>query len=342
MDPTSRRGLTALLAFALLAPALLSGCAEGSRPGVLRLGYFPNLTHAQPLYGIQSGLYQEKMGDTVLETITFNAGPSAFEALNAGSVDVIYVGPSPTLNALARTGSDYVRIIAGSATGGAAFVVRDGVRLDSDADLAGKRFATPQPGNTQDIALKHWMLGKGHKPTDKGGEVEVVYAQNSDILAMLQNGQVDGAWVPEPWATRLQLEGGGKVHIDEAELWGATEGKYVTTQVVTTRAYLASHATEVGRFLDAHVAATRRLQEADAEAQRVINDAILDLTGKPLGEETLRRAIANVGFTSEPLTAAMEILADWSRDLGFEAPEDPTNAYDLGPLEAALARAGPA
>ncbi|MCA1819397.1 MAG: ABC transporter substrate-binding protein, partial [Halobacteriales archaeon] len=145
----------------LVLATMLAGCSGGSEPGALRLGYFPNITHAQPLYGVQSGLYAEKMAGVKLTTMTFNAGPEAFQALLSNSVDVIYVGPSPILNALDHGGNDIVRIVAGSAMGGASFVVRPGVMLEPDSALAGKTFATPQEGNTQDIALKHWLRQHG-------------------------------------------------------------------------------------------------------------------------------------------------------------------------------------
>ena len=340
MKPLPPRPLVAAVLAALMASTALSGCAStGGTPGVLRLGYFPNLTHAQALYGVQSGLYQRTMGDTKLELTTFNAGPAAFEALLSGSVDVIYVGPSPTLNALEHTGDQVVRIVAGSAMGGASLVLRQGVTIDKDSDLEGKRFATPQLGNTQDIALKHWLLGKGQKSSDVGGKVEIVNAQNADILSMFQTSQIDGAWVPEPWATRLVREGHGTVKVDEAELW--PKGEFITTQLVTTTDFLASHPTEIAKLLDAHVAATKILQKPDADTEKTINDAVQNITGKSLGIETLHEALGHVHFSTEPLQPAMATLSQWSRDLGFsETTPDLAKAYDLGPLNAALARAG--
>jgi NitT/TauT family transport system substrate-binding protein len=325
----------ALAVAGLLAATALGGCASLScDPGRLRLGYFPNLTHAQPLYGVHTGLYQEALGDVRLEAFTFNAGPNAYEALLSASVDAIYVGPSPTLNALEKTGTEVVRIVAGSATGGASLVVRPGVDVGEGADLAGKRFATPQLGNTQDVALKHWLLGRGHRSEDQGGDVEVRNAQNADILAMFQRGQVDGAWVPEPWATRLVLEGQGVVAVDEADLWPGK--RFVTTHLVVRRVCVEQAPEAVQRLLAAHLAATATLRQADDATLRALNDATEAATRQRLADETLRVAFGRITFDSDPLPQAMDELANRTLSLGFlRQKPDVRAAFHLEPLAAA-------
>lgn len=319
-----------LCAAVLVVGALgLSGCTATAEEGVLRLGYFPNLTHAQPLYGVESGLYQERLGETQLKTQVFNAGPTAFETLLAGRIDVIYVGPSPTISALERKGLDVVVIVAGSASGGASFVTRDGI--DGPDDLHGAKLATPQLGNTQDIALKHYLREHGLERRDEGGDVDIVNAANADILTLFTNGHVDGAWVPEPWATRLVQEAGGRVLVDEAALW--PDGKFVTTHVVTTRAFLRTHGEDVRNLLAAHAEATRLLQAGDAATLGTLNDGLESVTGKRLADDTLAAAFPKISFTDDPLQETLRRQYEMAHDLGFAgAVPDVSQAYDLSYL----------
>lgn len=313
----------------VLSVTLLSGCANGAEEGVLRLGYFPNLTHAQALYGTSTGLYQRHLGNTTLELQTFNAGPAAFETLLSGRVDVIYVGPSPTINTIDRQGLDVVVIVAGAASGGAFFVTKDGI--DDAQGLRGKRFATPQLGNTQDVALKHYLLENGLQRKDQGGDVEVINAQNPDILTYFQNGNIDGAWVPEPWASRLVLEGGGKIFVDEADLW--EEGKYVTTHLVTTRKFLQDRPQDIEALLAAHAEATQKLTEGGPDVLDAVNDGIEQATGKRLSAGTLAAAFPNIEFTNDPMQETFRQQYEMARELGFvdEVP-DVTQVYDLSHL----------
>ena len=338
MQPALRRtarpqwALT-LLAATVLACVALSGCTGGeAKAGVLRLGYFPNLTHAQALYGVSTGLYQDRLGETELETEVFNAGPTAFQSLLAGRIDVIYVGPSPTISAIDTKGVDVVVIVAGAASGGASFVTRAG--LDDAADLHGKKLGTPQLGNTQDVALKHYLKENGLKPRSDGGDVDVINANNADLLSAFKSGTLDGAWVPEPWATRMVREADGHVMVDEASLW--EDGKFVTTHVVTTRAFLQSHGDDVRNLLAAHAEATKALQGGDAAALDVVNDGLELATGKRVEDATLAAAMAKIGFTDDPLQQTFQEQYQMSKDLGFvSSVPDVGRAYDLSYLPAA-------
>jgi NitT/TauT family transport system substrate-binding protein len=329
LTSASRRYGLMLATAATLVVMGLSGCTAGAQEGVLRLGYFPNLTHAQPLYGVSSGLYQERLGATQLQTQTYNAGPSAFQALLAGDVDVIYVGPSPTISALERQGTGVVVIVAGAASGGASFVTRSGI--DDPEDLHGHKFATPGQGNTQDVAFKHFLLDHQLKRSDQGGDVEVLNADNAQILALFQKGDIAGAWVPEPWATRLVLEGGGHVMVDESSLW--PDGDFVTTHMVTTRAFLRSHGEDVRNLLAAHAQATADLQEPGADVLSGINDGLQEVTGKRIPEETLTAAMEHIEFTDDPLMESFRTEYSMAHDLGFAGPvPDVSAAYDLSYL----------
>lgn len=328
-QPARRLAPAAMVGALVLAGVLAAGCTAGPVDGVLRLGYFPNLTHAQALYGVESGLYQRHLNATRLETQVFTAGPTAFETLLAGRIDVIYVGPSPTISALERKGLDVVVVVAGSAAGGASFVTRPGI--DGPEDLAGRSLASPQLGNTQDVALKHYLQENGLERRDQGGDVEIVNAAPADILTLFSNGHIDGAWVPEPWATRLVTEAGGKVLLDEASLW--PDGRFVTTHVVTTRAFLALRPDDVRNLLAAHAEATRLLQEGAPATVATVNDALQSATGKRLGDATMQAAFPRINFTSDPLQSTFLRQYEMSHDLGFaKSPPDVARVYDLSYL----------
>jgi NitT/TauT family transport system substrate-binding protein len=185
----------------------------------LRIGYFPNINHAQAVIGLGRGDFQNALGDNVqVTTQIFNAGPSAIEALFANQIDVTYIGPNPAINGYVQSNGEALRIISGAASGGAVFVVRNDSGINSPQDLANKKFATPELGNTQDIALRNYLLDNGLNTIEKGGNVEVLTAKNPDIVTLFLTKQIDGAWVPEPWGETLVNEGGGRIFVDEREM----------------------------------------------------------------------------------------------------------------------------
>jgi len=335
-----RRSAASCLAAGLLLTGLLAGCTGHAASDGLRLGYFPNITHAQALYGIQSGLYAKQLGAHPFTPMAFNAGPTAMEALLSGQVDATYVGPGPVINSLAVTGADVLRVIAGSASGGARFILRAGVDIGPDSDLAGKTFATPQLGNTQDLSLKDWLSQHGHTTKDRGGDVDVVNAANPDILSLFQQGHIDGAWVPEPWATRLESEGHGHEFLDERSLW--PDGQFATTILVTTQAYLSSHPEQVQDLLEAHVQATLAMQQADANALQVVNAGIASATGKSLDPGVLATAFKHLNFTADPLPGSIAAFGQKARDTGLLHGDLPSLAQviDVTLVNQVLARHG--
>ena len=216
----------------------------------MRLGFFPNVTHAPALVGVAEGTFAAALGDaTDLETFTFDAGTEAAEALLAGSLDLTFIGPNPAINAFAQSGGEAVRIVSGSTSGGAFLVVREGIT--SAADLAGLTIATPSLGNTQDVALRAWLKENGFETTaDGGGDVVVLPQKNSTTLESFINGDIDGAWVPEPWATRLVNEGGGVVLVNERDLWTETDGEFVTTHLLVRTEFLDQHPDAVAAIIE--------------------------------------------------------------------------------------------
>ncbi|HEX9340215.1 MAG TPA: ABC transporter substrate-binding protein [Thermoplasmata archaeon] len=325
----------------LLSIAILAAYLE-SAPSwtVVRLGYLPNVTHAQALYGVSTGAYQDALGSPfTLEARVFNAGPDAIKALLANRVDLVFLGPSPTLSSLVVVGPDVIRVIAGGASGGAMFVIQPTLNLMTSADFSGKKFATPQLGNTQDIALKHFLLTQGHRTSDNGGDVEVINAPNSNILSLFQLHQIDGAWVPEPWATRLVLEAGGKVFLDERSLW--PNGRFVTTHLVATKRYLDSHRDIVKRFLEAHVNLTLFLQNSSTSTIGVVSDAIYNATKNRVPNATIASAFTNMNVTYDPVESSLATYLTWAQELGLLPTGVSTDGlYDLSLLNDILATRG--
>ncbi|HEX3580515.1 MAG TPA: ABC transporter substrate-binding protein [Thermoanaerobaculia bacterium] len=275
--------------FAALIGLLFFACG-GEKSEEMRLGYFPNVTHSQALIGVARGDFGK------IRPLVFNAGPSVIEALFAGQIDVAYVGPNPAINGYVQSHGEALRIIAGATSGGAALVVRSGVH-----DLAGRKLASPQLGNTQDVALRRWLAANKIR-------AEIVPTPNPQILDLFRRGDIDGAWVPEPWASRLVAEAGGVVFVDERTLW--PHGDFVTAQVIASTKFLKEHPERVRRFLEAHVAITRWELAHPAEARAIVNAEIGRLTGKKLSEAVLTSSWEHMRPTWDPIAPSLKASAD--------------------------------
>src|SRR6185436_13262520 len=225
------------------------------------LGHFPNITHAQALYARAGGQFEQKIG-VPIKWITFNAGPTAIESLFGDAIDATFVGPNPAVNGFIKSRGEEFVIVAGAASGGAGLVVRKDAGIKSEKDFNGKTIATPQLGNTQDVAARTWFTDRQYRFKEKGGSLSLLPLANPDQLLMFQKKQIDGAWTVEPWLSRLELEGGGELFLDEKTLW--PERKYVTTHLIVSRKFLASNPELVKKLVAAHVAVTKKLQ-ADKE-----------------------------------------------------------------------------
>ncbi|HEY8168789.1 MAG TPA: ABC transporter substrate-binding protein [Candidatus Limnocylindrales bacterium] len=312
--------------------------SSGGQPVTLRLGYFPNLTHATAIAGIREGIFADALGpDVTLETKPFNAGPEAVEAIFSGALDASFIGPNPAINAYAKSNGEAIRIVSGATSGGAYLVVRPDI--SSAEDLRGKKLATPQLGNTQDVALRAWLKEQGlTTDVQGGGDVSILPQPNAQTLETFRSGEIDGAWVPEPWATRLIQEGGGKVLVDERELW--PDGQYVTTHLVVTPAFLDAHPGIVKDLLAGVVEATDFVNADAATAQAVVNEGIKAVTDKPLAEPVIAAAWPNLTFTVDPITASLETSATEATELELLDPTDLTGIYDLSLLNEVLREAG--
>lgn len=316
--------------------SIRSSNTETGSSDVLRLGYFPNINHAQAVIGIGNGDFQKEMGDVKLETQVFNAGPSAIEALFANRIDVTYVGPNPAINGYLKTDGQGLRIIAGASSGGAVFVIRNDSGINNVYDFAGKKFASPQLGNTQDVALRSYLLKNGYKTSENGGSVQVIPAQNSDIFTMMNKKEVDGAWVPEPWGAKLVDEVNGKIFLDERDLW--PNGKFATAILVVRSEYLNSHPDVIKKLLEVHVKETIWINDNKDEAIKNFNEQLEKLTGKTIPNNELQEAFSRMDITYDPIKPSIGKSADDAYGLGFLGDKKPDlgNIFDLTLLNQVL------
>lgn len=314
------------------------GKTASAGPVQVRLAFFPNVTHAAALVGTGDGTFKKALGqEATLEERTFTAGPAEIEALFAGEVDLGYIGPGPAVNGYLKSKGEALKIIAGASSGGAALVRRGDVDIKSVADLAGKRVAVPQTGGTQDISLRHFLQEAKLQSKEKGGTVDVVQFAPADTLNLFNLKQIDAAWVPEPWVSRLVKETGGVLVTDERTLWPG--GTFATTVVVARTAFLKEHPDVVRRFLAAHVAAVDRVSADPVNSRKVIAERIKKLTGKGIGDDLLQTALSRTAFTADPMKDTVLTLADWSRALGYqrEGRDALTGLFDTALLDEALA-----
>ena len=332
--------MVTLVAASISTPAFSQ--SENQARKTIRIGYFPNINHAQAVIGLGNGDFQRALGDNVqVTTQIFNAGPSAIEALFANQIDVTYIGPNPAINGYVRSDGQALRIISGSTSGGAVFVVRNDSGINSAQELANKKFSSPQLGNTQDVALRNYLLDNGYNTKDKGGNVEVLTVKNPDIVTLFLTKQIDGAWVPEPWGERLVREGGGKILVDERDLW-PPEGKFVTTHIIVNPDYLENNPDVIKKLLEAHIDETNWINDNPDEALQIFNEELDKLTGKVIPEDEYREGMSRLELTLDPVKQSLFKSANDAFDIGFlgKTRPDLSRIYDLTILNEVLKERG--
>jgi len=309
--------LNSLRAIAAAAALALLGFVTGAQAQqiTLRVGHFPNITHAQALVAAQlsrqgKGWFEPRLGNGVqIQWFAYNAGPSAMEAIAANSIDLTYVGPSPALNLYVRSQGDEVRIIAGSAEGGAALVVQPDGRLSKPEDFRGKVIATPQLGNTQDVACRAWLKKQGYRITQTGGDVKVVPAANPDQLALFASKQLDGVWTVEPWVSRLELEAKGKIYLEQKDS--------ITTVLVASAKLLKEKPDLVKKFAAAHAELTDWINAHPDEARKLVNAELKEITRREMSAELTDRAWSRLHFTSQIQRPALDTFVSEAQSVGF-------------------------
>lgn len=330
-----RRWVVLLCLLFLLIPG--TACSKRGNNTTVRVGYFPNIAHAQAVLGIANGAFATHLGPGVeIKTTLFNAGPSIIEAIFSGDLDIAYVGPSPAINGYVRSGGKALRVIAGVSSGGSLFIIRPDSGIEKASDLSGKRIATPQLGNTQDIALRGYLNSCGLKPREMGGTVNILPLRNPDILNLFMRKQIDGAWVPEPWGARLIKEAGGEIFLDERSLW--LDGRFCSTLMIVRTGFLEKHPDWVKQWLAAHIEMTHWINQYPKKARFDTRSQIKALSGINLPEEIFYDAFSRIDFTYDPIAASLFSYAEMAYNAGFLKQEKPDLAgmVDLSFLNGVL------
>ncbi|WP_127354499.1 aliphatic sulfonate ABC transporter substrate-binding protein [Actinacidiphila soli] len=301
----------------------------------VKIGYFANLTHGTALVGLaKNGLIRQELGSTKVSTAVFNAGPAEIEALNAGSIDIGWIGPSPAINGYVKSGGKSLKIVAGSASGGVKLVVNPN-KIKSLKDVKGKKIATPQLGNTQDVAFLNWIADQGWKvdATTGKGDVSVVRTDNKITPDAYKSGAIDGAWVPEPTASKLVAEG-AKVLLDESSLW--KDGKFVITNVIVSQKFLSAHPDVVKAVLQGSVNTNVWINANSDKAKAIANQELATLSGKALPANVIDPAWKSINFTDDPLASTLKTEADHAVKSGLLDKPDLSGIYDLSILNQVL------
>ena len=326
-----------LLAGLIVSSSLLAQTA----PVVIRAGHFPNITHSQGVIGQANGWFDKALApEARVDWKIFNAGPSVIEALFAGAIDIAYIGPNPAINGYVRSQGEALRIVAGATSGGAALIVRADSGIQKPQDFHGRKIASPQMGNTQDVALRSWLQKNGLRLREKGGDVQVIPIANPDQLTLFLKKDIDGAWAPEPWASRLIREANGRLFLDERDLW--PNQQFVTTHIIVRTKFLKQRRNLVKRWIKAHVELTEWINKNLPEAKRVLNAEIKKETGKPLPQPVLDDSFSRLQVTYDPVRSSLFVSATAAFDAGLLGRERPdlSGIYDLSILNEVLKEKG--
>ncbi len=283
---------------------------------VVRVGYMPNITHLHALTGRNRGDFEKAFEpDVKVQWKMFSAGPPMMTALMAGELDLAYVGPGPAINTYIRSKGDALNIIAGASSGGSGLVVRENETITQARDFHGKRIATPQIANTQDISARYWLKENGMKLSEYGGDVMVLPLAGADQLFMMQKGEVDGVWAAEPWLSRLVHEAGGKLLIDEREIWPGK--KYLTTVLVAKKDYIKNHPERVKQWVAVHKVLTNWIRKNKKEAGNSANDEFERITHKRLNDRVLNEALNRLEAVNDPMPSALKEQVRRAFEVGY-------------------------
>ncbi|MDH5431408.1 MAG: ABC transporter substrate-binding protein [Nitrosopumilus sp.] len=290
----------------------------------IRIAYFPNIGHAIPIVGIEKGFFEASIGNTTkIETRVFDSGPQAIESLFANSIDVAYVGPGPAINGFLNSENHNVKILAGAASGGASFIVHPLSEINIASDFAGKKIAAPQIGNTQDVSLRNYLSENGLKPAEKGGSVIIYNIPNPDIYTLFVKGDIDGAWVAEPWATILEYELDGKRLFHEEELWPNNE--FASVLLIGNTNFAEKNPTIIKNLLKSNSDIADWINQNPMETRIIFNNFLNSHLGQSLSDDVVDIALSNLVITDDPLSDSVHSFAEKADALGYLG----RNGYDL-------------
>jgi len=315
-------GIAGIILLSVLGISLSS--SDTTHENKIRIAYFPNIGHAVPIVGMEKGFFENSIGEqATIETRVFDSGPQAIESLFANSIDLAYVGPGPAITGFLNSENHNVKILAGAASGGASFIVHPDSEISSASDFAGKKIAVPQIGNTQDISLRHYLSENGLKPAEKGGSVIVYNIPNPDVFTLFVKGDIDGAWVAEPWATILETELGGKRLFHEEELW--PDKTFASVLLIGNANYVEQNQKLVSDFLTSHQETAIWINQNPVETRIVFNDFLKSHLGQPLSDDVVDIALSNLVISDDPQSDSVHSIAKKADALGYLG----RNGYDL-------------
>ncbi|MBT3956152.1 MAG: ABC transporter substrate-binding protein [Nitrosopumilus sp.] len=296
---------------------------ESSNENTLRIAYFPNIGHAIPIIGMEKGFFTEQLTDTEIETRVFDSGPQVIESLFANSIDIAYVGPGPTINGFLNSENKNIQILSGAASGGASFIVHPNSEINTASDFAGKKIAVPQIGNTQDISLRHYLSENNLNPAEKGGSVIVYNISNPDIYTLFVKGDIDGAWVAEPWATILETELGGHRLFFEEDLW--PDKQFASVLLIANTDYVEKNPEIISDFLISHHEIVKWINDNPVETRITFNTFLKSHLGQSLSDDVVDISLSNLEITSDPVMDSVYSFAEKANVLGYLG----RNGYDL-------------
>lgn len=306
-------GVITAAVFAILSYSVTTNYTHENR---VRVAIFANVGHAGPIIGLEKGFFQDAIGDqTNIEYSVFDSGPQVIESMFANSIDLGYVGPGPALNGFLKSNGEGIKILSGSASGGSSLVVSPKSQIKSVQDFSGKKIAAPQIGNTQDVSLRQYIGEHGLKPVEKGGTVYVINIQNPDIYTLFSKGDIDGAWVPEPWASRLVLELNGTRLFHEEDLW--PDKRFSTVLLIGRTDFIKNHPEIINEWIEANQKSIEWINKNPNDAKIIFNQFLKKSTGKILPANILNESFSNIEFTSDPIKDSVIIFAKRADDLGY-------------------------
>ena len=307
-------GIAAVVAIAMVVA--LNGGQEQSNQDKIRVAFFPSISHAAPIVGIENGIFERSIGQEIkIETKLFDSGPQVIESIFANSIDVAYVGPGPVINGFLKSNGNDIKILAGAASGGASFIIQPDSGLDSIENFDGKRIASPQISNSQDVSLRHYLASNNLQPVEKGGTVFVLNISNPDIYTLFAKDEIDGAWVPEPWATMLVEELDGVRLFNEENLWPNEE--FTSVLLIARTDYLEKNPELVKNWLKSHEETIAWINANPDKSKSIFEGFLKKHMGKSLPTKIIDESFSNLTITSDPIKSSVLIFAERADSLGY-------------------------